>query len=155
MAVGLIEEAETLIKENEALLPIGKVDHSSSKFEYYLNMNEEELDEMDKGDCCAAQYSLTQYAITVNKSLNWIQSKLKINTLIFQRELMTVYHSYNEFLGKDLIIASAVNEYGHLKDMQDEILKLDALVGSMQGLVGQIDRLLMILRDLSFSKGKS
>jgi len=68
---------------------------------------------------------------------------------------MTVYHSYNEFLGKDLIIASAVNEYGHLKDMQDEILKLDALVGSMQGLVGQIDRLLMILRDLSFSKGKS
>jgi len=155
MSVGLIEEAETLIKEHEALLPLGKVDHSSSKFEYYLNMNEDELDSMDKAECCAAQYVLTQYAISVNKSLNWLNSKLSINTALFQRDLIKVYHSYNEFLGKDLIIASAVNEYEHLKDMQGEIMKLNSLINNMSGLVERVDRLVQVLRDLGFTKGRN
>ena len=66
----VLKAAETLIQENDALLGVAPVDHINSKYEHYLNMTEDDLDEMDKADCIAVQYVLTQYAISINKRLN-------------------------------------------------------------------------------------
>lgn len=153
--MSIIEEAENLIKENDATLGVANVDHVNSKYEHYLNMTEDDLEELDKAGCVNIQYCLTQYAISVNKRLNWIQSSLSINKAIYHRAIAEVWNSYAEgYMTADLKYAYADNEYPHIKTMHDEILKLNAVAESMEGLVERVDKMIQIIRDLSFCKGR-
>ena len=151
----VLKAAETLIQENDALLGVANVDHVNSKYEHYLNMTEDDLDELDKKDCIAIQYILTQYAISINKRLNWLNSRLAINKSIYHRALAEVWASYGEsFMSNDLRAASADNEYPYIKEMHDEILKLKAVIDSMDGLVERVDSLVKIIKGLEFTKGR-
>lgn len=151
----LIKGAEALIKENDATVGIATIDHVNSQYEHYLNMTEEDLEGLNKADCGIVQFILTQYAISINKKLNWIKTTLNINKAIYNRALAEVWNSYSEgFMTGDLKIASADNEYPAIKEMHDEILKLTAVADSMSGVVERVDRMIQIIRDLSFSKGK-
>lgn len=151
----LIKEAGELIKANDATTGIAAVDHVNSKYEHYLNMTEEDLEGLNKADCGIVQYILTQYAISVNKKLNWIKTTININKAVYNRALAEVWGSYSEgFMTGDLKIASADNEYPAIKEMHDEILKLTAVADSMCGIVERVDRMIQIIRDLSFSKGR-
>lgn len=151
----VLKAAETLIQENDALLGIANVDHVNSKYEHYLNMTEEDLDELDKKDCIAIQYILTQYAISINKRLNWLNSKLTINKSIYYRALAEVWNSYSEgFMSNDLRAASADNEYPYIKEMHDEIIKLKAVIDSMDGVVERVDGMIKIIKSLEYTKSK-
>lgn len=151
----LIEDADTLIKENEATLGIANVDHINSKYEHYLNMTEDDLEELDKADCIAAQYILTQYAISVNKKFNKLSTDLMINKVLYNRELAKVWASYADgYLSNEMKTASADNEYPYLREMHDEILKLTAIIDSMEGLVDRVDNMIKILKSLEYTKGK-
>lgn len=152
----VIKAAETLIQENDALLGVAHVDHVNSKYEHYMNMTEDDLDEMDKADCIHVQYILTQYAISINKRVNWLNSRLVINRAIYHRALAEVWNSYSEgFMSSDLRAASADNEYPHIKEMHDEIIKLAAVADSMGGLVDRVDSMVKIIKGLEFTKGRS
>lgn len=152
----LEEEADALVKENDALLGVATVDHVNSQYEHYLNMTEDDLDELDKKDCIAVQYILTQYAISINKRVNWLNSRLVINRAIYHRALAEVWNSYSEgFMSSDLRAASADNEYPHIKEMHDEIIKLTAVADSMGGLVDRVDSMVKIIKGLEFTKGRS
>ena len=154
--VSLEEQSEALIKENDALLGVATVDHVNSQYEHYLNMTEDDLDELDKKDCIAVQYILTQYAISINKRVNWLNSRLVINKAIYHRALAEVWNSYSEgFMSSDLRAASADNEYPHIKEMHDEIIKLTAVADSMGGLVDRVDSMVKIIKGLEFTKGRS
>jgi hypothetical protein len=151
----------TLTKDTEDLITRysgenGFVEISALKSDYvkYLNMSIDELDDLSREECIRIQYILTQYAIFINKKLNWLQTKLKINSTLFNRSLMEVYHSYNEFMGRELIIASATREHDYLRDMQDEVIKLEGVINSLDGIVERIDRMTQIIKDLSFTKAK-
>ena len=151
----LVEEAEALIKENDATVGVANVDHVNSQYEHYLNMTEGDLEDLTKVDCINIQFILTQYAISINKRVNWVQSTLSINKALYYRALAEVWNSYSEgFMTADLKVASADNEYPYIKTMHDEILKLTAVVESMDGVVDRVDRMIQILRDLSFNKNK-
>jgi hypothetical protein len=151
----MLTEAETLIKENDALLGVANVDHVNSKYEHYLNMTEDDLDELDKKDCIAIQYILTQYAISINKQINWLNSKLNINKALYNRALAEVWASYGEaFMSNDLRAASADNEYPYIKEMHDEVLKLKAVIDSMDGVVERVDGMIKIIKSLEYTKSK-
>ena len=151
----LVEEAEGLIKENDATIGVAKIDHVNSKYEQYLNMTEGDLEDLTKVDCINIQFILTQYAISINKRFNWLTTSLSINKSVYHRALAEVWGSYSEgFMTGDLKVASADNEYPAIKNMHDEVLKLTAVVESMSGVVERVDRMIQILRDLSFNKGK-
>ena len=150
--VDLVIAAEGLIKENDALLGIAPVNHVASKYEHYINMTEEDMGEMGKEECIHANFILTQYAASVNKHVNWLESKLRINVALFERELVKVYASYNEYWGKDFIIAAACNEYVYLKEMQNEIFKLQAVLSSMEGLLGRVDNMAKCMSNLAYVK---
>jgi hypothetical protein len=153
--MNLIKEAEALIKENEATVGIANVDHINSQYEHYLNMTEDDIDGLNKAGCIAVQYCLTQYAISINKRLNWLKGTLSINKAIYNRALAEVWDSYSEgFMTLDLKAAYADNEYPYIKNMHDEILKLNVVIDSMDGIVERVDRMIQIIRDLSFTKGK-
>lgn len=151
----ILAEAESLIKENNALIGVANVEHVQTKYDYYLNMTEEDLNDMSKADCIAAQFALTQYAISINKQINWLNSKLSINSAIYNRALAEVWDSYAEgFMSNDLRAASAANEYSHIKEMHDEILKLKAVIDSMDGVVERVDGMIKIIKSLEFTKSK-
>lgn len=150
----LIEEMDTLVSGHDSANGFVEISALKSDYESYLNMSYDDLSELTREECVRIQYVLTQYAIFTNKKLNGLKTKLKINTSLFNQALMEVYHSYNEFLGRELIIASALKEHNHLKTMQSEILKLEGVVGSLDGLVERIDRMTQIVKDLSFCKAK-
>ena len=150
----LIEEMDMLISGHDSANGFVEISALKSDYESYLNMSYDDLSELTREECIKIQYVLTQYAIFTNKKLNGLKTKLKINTSLFNQALMEVYHSYNEFLGRELIIASALKEHNHLKTMQSEILKLEGVVGSLDGLVERIDRMTQIVKDLSFCKAK-
>ena len=151
----LVEEAESLIKENDATIGIAKIDHVNSKYEEYLNMTEGDLEDLTKVDCINIQFILTQYAISINKRFNWLTTSLSINKSVYHRALAEVWGSYSEgFMTGDLKVASADNEYPAIKEMHDEILKLTSVMESMSVVVDRVDRMIQILRDLSFNKGK-
>ena len=151
----LVEEAESLIKENDATIGIAKIDHVNSKYEEYLNMTEGDLEDLTKVDCINIQFILTQYAISINKRFNWLTTSLAINKSVYYRALAEVWGSYSEgFMTGDLKVASADNEYPAIKEMHDEILKLTSVMESMSVVVDRVDRMIQILRDLSFNKGK-
>lgn len=147
-------EVDTIIAENDAVVGICNVEHTNSDYEFYMNLTTKDIVNMSKQDCIIAQYSLTRYAIAVNKKLSIYKSQYAINRVIFTRALAKVYSSYDKFLGNELITASASNEYDYIKEMQDELLKIDTLIKSMEGLVERIDRLVMTFKDLSFTKGR-
>jgi hypothetical protein len=148
----LNEEAARLIEQNTEMAGIIKVEHVNSNCEHVLNMGEQELNELTKEDCVTAQFALTQYSMSVNRHLNNLKSKLEINQHIFNRALIKVWKSYDPFIGKDLIIASACSEYSYLATMQNEILKLQAVIKDMDGIVERTDKLSQTLKDLSFCK---
>jgi hypothetical protein len=151
----LIEDADVLIEENEATLGIANVDHINSQYEHYLNMAEDDLDNLDKSDCIAVQYILTQYAISVNKKFNKLSTDLMINKILYNRELAKVWASYADgYMSNDMKIACADNEYSYLREMHDEILKLTAIVNSMEGLVDRVDGMIKIIKGLEYTKGK-
>lgn len=150
----LVKDTEDLILEYNNVNGFIEISALKSDYESYLNMSMDDLEELTRDECIRIQYVLTQYAIFANKQFNALQNKLKINTMVFGRALMEVYSSYNEFLGRELIIASATREHQHLNYMQNEILKLEGIVGSLEGLVERIDRMTQIIKDLSFSKSK-
>ena len=154
--IELEKQADALIKENDALLGVAPVDHVDSQYEHYMNMTEEDLDNLDKKDCIAIQYILTQYAISINKRVNWLNSRLLINKAIYNRALSEVWNSYAEgFMSSDLRAASADNEYPHIKEMHDEVIKLTAVVDSMGGLVERVDSMVKIIKGLEFTKGRN
>lgn len=141
--------------ENEATLGIANVDHVHSKYEHYLNMTEDDLDELDKAGCIAIQYVLTQYSISVHQKICKLKSALSINRVLYNRSLAKVWDSYSEgFLSTEMRIASADNEYPHLREMHDEILKLMALIESMDGIVERVDNMVKIIKGLEFTKGR-
>ena len=151
----ILAEAETLIKENNALIGVANVEHVQTRYDYYLNMTEEDLNDMSKADCIAAQFALTQYVISINKQINWLNSKLSINTALYNRALAEVWDSYAEgFMSNDLRAACAANEYSHIKEMHDEILKLKAVIDSMDGVVERVDGMIKIIKSLEFTKSK-
>lgn len=151
----MLAEAETLIKENNALIGIANVEHVQTRYEEYLNMTEEDLNDMNKGDCITAQFALTQYVISINKQINWLNSKLSINTALYNRALAEVWDSYAEgFMSNDLRAACAANEYAHIREMHDEILKLKAVIDSMDGVVERVDGMIKIIKSLEFTKSK-
>lgn len=153
--VDLIKETEELILGHDGANGFVEISALKSDYESYLNMSFDELEELTRDECIRIQYVLTQYAIFTNKRLNALKVKLKINTTLFGRALMEVYHSYNEFMGRELIIASATREHEYLKNMQDEIIKLEGVVGSLDGLVERVDRMTQVIKDLSFTKAKA
>ncbi len=150
----LIEETENLITKYANENGFVEISALKSDYEKYLNMSMDELDDLSREECIRIQYILTQYSIFCNKKINWLETKLKINTTLFQRSLMEVYHSYNEFMGRELIIASATKEHNHLKNMQDEIMKLEGVLNSLDGISDKIDRMTQIIKDLSFTKAR-
>jgi hypothetical protein len=152
----ILEEAEILVKENDATTGIASVDHIASKYEEYLNMTEDMLFELSKQDCIHIQYILTQYAISVNKKYNKLQSIYEINNTIFNRELAKVWSSYDNlgFMSNDLRVAHATNEYKYLEEMQNELLKLKTVILSMDGLMPRIDSMIKILNNLTYTKGR-
>lgn len=151
----LIEETELLVSGHNNANGFVEISALKSDYETYLNMSFDELEELTREECIRIQYIFTQYAIYTNKTLNALKAKLKINTTLFGRALMEVYHSYNEFMGRELIIASATREHDHLRTMQNEIIKLESVVSSLDGLVERIDRMTQIIKDLSFTKARS
>lgn len=150
----LIEDAEALITGYTGENGFVEISALKSDYEKYLNMSIDELDDLTREECIRIQYVLTQYAIFTNKKLNWLQTKLKINSVLFNRSLMEVYHSYNEFMGRELIIASATKEHDYLREMQNEVIKLEGVINSLHGLVERVDRMTQIIKDLSFTKAK-
>lgn len=150
----LIEDAEALITGYTGENGFVEISALKSDYEKYLNMSIDELDDLTREECIRIQYVLTQYAIFTNKKLNWLQTKFKINSVLFNRSLMEVYHSYNEFMGRELIIASATKEHDYLREMQNEVIKLEGVINSLHGLVERVDRMTQIIKDLSFTKAK-
>jgi hypothetical protein len=152
--MNLIADAEAVVKQSEAIGGIAPIVHMGSHYEDYMNLTEDDMSGMSKEDFIQANYVLNQYAASVNKHIGWLESKLEINQRIFDRELVKVYSSYNEFMGRDLIIASAVNEYTYLREMQEEILKLTAAVRSTEGLITRIDNMAKCMTNLAFTRNK-
>lgn len=148
----LNEESENLIRENRAYIGIAKVDHVSSNYEKLLNYTESDLRSMSKQECIEAQYVLLQYGMSINKQINNLKSKLDNNYQIFWRAISKVYGSYDHFMGRDLIIASACNEYEYIANMHDEILKMQAILKDMDGLIERVDKIVQVFKDLSFCK---
>lgn len=150
----LNEEASYLIDQNIEIAGIIKVEHVNSNCEQILNMGEKDLGELSKEDCVSAQFVLTQYSMSINRHLNNLKSKLEVNQYLFNRALIKVWKSYDPYLGKDLILASACNEYSYLGIMYGEILKLQAVIKDMEGIVERTDKMSQTLKDLSFCKHK-
>ena len=150
----LNEEAEYLIEQNIDKAGVIKVEHVNSNCEEILNMNEQHLEQMSKEDCVRAQFILIQYSMAINRHINNLKSKLEINQQIFNKALVKVWKSYDQYLGKELILASACAEYSYLNIMHNEILKLQAVIKDMDGTVERVDRLAQALKDLSFCKNK-
>lgn len=150
--MSLIEEAEVLIKENEALIGIVNIDPTNGKYEEYLNFGRDELKEMSRDECIIAQYALSQYAAAVSKRYNLIKGQYQINQAIYFRRLAEVYNKYNEFHGKDLIYASAANDFADIKSMQDQNMKMNSLLLSLEGIVERVDKMIQMFKDLSFTK---
>lgn len=151
----LLDDANTLVRENEALIGIAHVDHVKSKYEVYLNLTEADLSALNKEECIEAQYILLQYSISINKHVNMLKYKLNINNQLFWRALSSVYNSYDKFMGKELIIAFACGEHAHLREMHDEILKMDSLIKSMENIPEKVEKMTQILKDLSFCKQRN
>jgi hypothetical protein len=150
----LTKEIEQVIAENDIMIGVAKVDHVDTDYEYYLNLPEDELRAMSKEDCIAAQYVLTRYSISIHKRINLLKSFYDANSMLFNRALIKVYHSYNEFLGKDLITASAAAEHSNIEKMQTEMVKLKAVIDSMDGVVDKVDYMVKILSNLAYTKGR-
>lgn len=150
----LNEEAQYLIEQNVDTAGIIKVEHINSNCEEILNMNERHLEQMSKEDCVRAQFILIQYAMAINRHSNNLKSKLDINQQIFNKALIKVWKSYDQYLGKELILASACAEHAYLNSMHNEILKLQAVIKDMDGIVERVDKLAQTLKDLSFCKYK-
>lgn len=150
----LNDEAQYLIEQNTDKFGIIKVEHVNSNCEAILNMNEKDLEVMTKEDCVRAQFILVQYSMGLNRHINNLRSKLEINQQIFNKAVIKVWKSYDQYMGKDLILAAACAEYSYLNIMHNEILKLQAVIKDMDGMVERIDRLAQTLKDLSFCKNK-
>ena len=150
--MSLLEEAELLVKETHAIVGVVDIDPAKSKYEEYLNMGENDLRALNREGCIVAQFILSQYAATVAKKYNTLKAHYQINQTLYFRELGKVYGKYDAFAGKDVIVASAANEFENIRIMQDENLKIHSLLLSLEGLVERVDKMIQVLKDLSFTK---
>lgn len=150
--MSLVKKVKEYTEEAKALIGDVKVDHVHNDIDYYFNLTPEDMGKMDKEDCVHAQYFILQFSISITKKLNSIRASLAANQKEFNRALSQVYNSYNSFNGSAMIHASACVEHEHLRDMDNEISKLESLLQEYDGLSFKAEKLAQVFRDLSFCK---
>mgnify|MGYP001244572424 CR=1 FL=1 len=148
----LKKEVADFVSESKALIGDVGVDHIHNDVSMYFNMTEADLSDLDKEGCVRAQYFILQYAISMSQKINSTRGGLMMNKKFFERALSQVYGSYNSFMGHALIVGAACAEHVHLRDIDNEIIKLEALLQEYEGLSARVDKLAQVFRDLSFSK---
>lgn len=148
----LSEEVKNYTTEAKALIGDVVIDHVHNDIAHYFNLTPEEMGKMDKEDCVQAQYFIMQYSISISKKINNVKSSLLANQKEFNRAMAKVYNDYNSFNGAAMIHASACNEHEHLREMDNEITKLEALLQEYEGLSFKSEKMVQIFRDLSFCR---
>lgn len=148
----LSQEVKQYIDEAKALIGDIKVDHVHNDIDYYFNLTPEDIAKMDKEDCVQAQYFIMQFSISLSRKLNSIRAALAANQKEFNRALSQVYNSYSSFIGTAMIHASACSEHTHLKEMDDEITKLEGLLQEYEGVSPKAEKLAEVFRGLSFCR---
>ena len=148
----LVDAVKSYTDGAKALIGDIKVDHVHNDIDSYFNMTPTDLSKMSKEDCVHAQYFIMQFSISITKKLNSVKAVLAANQKEFNRAMSQVYGSYNSFSGAAMVHASACAEHEHLKIMDDEITKLEALLQEYDGLSFKAEKLAQIFRDLSFSR---
>lgn len=150
--MGLAKEVSKYITEAKALIGDVKIDHVHNDIDYYFNLTPEDISNMDKEDCVQAQYFIMQYSISVTKKMNSIKAAKEANKKEFNRALSRVYKSYDTYMGTAMIHASACSEHDHLREMDNEISKLEGLIQEYEDVPAKAEKLAQVFRDLSFSK---
>lgn len=150
--MSLAKDVKEYVVEAKALIGDVKVDHVHNDIDYYFNLTPEDIGKMHKEDCVQAQYFIMQFSISLSRKLNSIKSNLAANQKEFNRALSKVYESYSSFLGSAMIHASACSEHAHLREMDDEITKLEGLLQEYDGVSFKSEKLAQVFRDLSFSR---
>lgn len=150
--MSLSRDVNEFITESKKLIGDVNIDHVHNDIDYYFNLTPEDIDKMDKEDCVKAQYFILQYSTSVTKKMNSIKAARSANQKEFNRALSKVYKSYDTFMGTAMIHASACSEYEHLKEMDNEISKLDGLIQEYEGVPEMAEKLANVFKALSFSR---
>lgn len=148
----LVDTVQTFLTKSAAIIGDLNVEHVQNDISSYFNMSIDDLSKMDKEDCIHAQYFILQYSISITKKINQVKARLAANKKEFNRSFAQVYNSYNTYNGYDIILGLAISEHSHLKSMDDEITKLEALIQEYEGLGFRAEKLAQVFKDLSFCK---
>jgi len=150
--MSLVTDVDSYVKKSKAVIGDFDIEHVHNDISYYFNLSPQQIEKMDKEEFIRAQYFIMQYSISITKKLNTIKSLLLANQKEFNRALSQVYNSYNSFNGSTMIHSLACSEHEHLRQMDDEITKLEALIQEYEGITFKAEKLAQIFRDLSFCR---
>lgn len=148
----LVEEINTIVDQHNKSIGVGEINHVLTDFEKYLNLTEVELKRMTKEDCAIGRYILMQYSMSIYKKINRLKSILSANQAVFNRAVGNVYDNYPQYMSTNLIIGHLCNNNPEMQEMQNEILKLEAMIYELDGMSDKLNTMAQTLRDLSFSK---
>lgn len=148
----LVEEVTQFVAEKSNQMGTLKVNHVQNNTEKYFNLTVDELQEMNKEECITAQYLIIQYTYSITHKVNSEKFKLAANQKTFNRYLSKVYNDYSSFDGGDIVRAKACVEHEHLRLMDNEITKIQAIIQEYEGLTFKAEKLAQVFKDLSFLK---
>ena len=147
----LVEETENLIKENTAYYGIVNIEHTPQ--DSFLNLTPAALEDMSKEDVLVVKFSLEQYLASIHMKSSLLITKLEINKTIFYRAIAKMRPKYaEEFLSKELLIATICNDRVEIKNMQNEILKLEGLVSSITAPIPYIKGMIETLKSFAYQR---
>lgn len=151
----LSENVSEFINQTKKLAGDIDINHIYNDVSYYLNLTDKELDNFSKEDCVRAQYYIMQYASSLSRSINSIRAKHLVLKRTFDRHLSQVYGSYQNIYGYDMIRAAACSEHEELRKMDNELVKLEALILEYDQAIPKLERIAQSLKDLSFCRNNN
>lgn len=148
----LVEEVAAYIEKSQALIGDINIEHVQNDIDHYFNLTPKDIDNMDKQECQYAQYFILQFSMSLTKKINRVKWALSANNKEFNRAIASVYNNYNSYNGQEVVKASACQEYSHLRELDDEITKLEGLIQEWEYISTKAEKLAAVFRDISFSK---
>lgn len=148
----LIDEVEKFVDNSNKIMGAVNVEHVQNDVQKYLNFTLEDLDRMSKEDCVVAQYFLMQYSTSLTKKINKIKYRLAANKKTFERLLSQVYNTYNTYNGQAIVTATACSEHAHLRQIDNENTKMEALIQDNEMVSHKLEKISEIFKNLSFCR---
>lgn len=147
----LVEETENLVKEKTAYFGIVDIEHEPN--ESVLNIDPSSLEDMPKDKILVMKFALEQYLASLHMKSSLMITKLEINKAIFYRAIAYRRPKYaEEFLSKELLVATICNDRVEIKNMQNEILKLEGVVNSIMAPIPYIKGMIETLKSLAYQR---